>query len=219
MKTVGTMILGFATGCLAIGAAANAGIVGVTGDILLIDAPPSALDGVLADDLHAFAWNEQQDIMLRTDLAVDITSAGLYDSEDDLTPGFLAAGTLVRSHMIHFDTTSPDVDGDYVGTVEFDAPILGVIVTWQLLDASDGSVGSLTTLYFNGQGRGLEDFDTQTADEWVRWEGSSLILSASGGVMPVMDEIRVLTDVPAPGAMALLASAGGLFLLPRRRRV
>lgn len=219
MKFVPVTIVGLAMGLCGLNVTARGGIVGVSGDILLIDAPLSASDGVLADDLHAFAWNEQQGTVLQADLNVDITVAGLYDSEDDLTPGHLSAGTLVRSHVIHFDTSSANVHRDYSGSVEFDAPIIAVIVTWQNLDASDTAVGSVTTTYYKGQGRGLEDFAQQSADEWVRWEGSNLIMSASGGVRPVMDEIRVITEVPAPAAgLGLALSAAGWLLTPRRRR-
>ena len=210
------MVIALSLGSIGLVATANADIVGVGGMVQEISAPADARDGALANNSVVFAWNEQQNVMLDGDLLVDITGPGTYAHEEDLNSGVIKAGTIVSSHMIHFDTIRSS-EAYYRGTISFDGDILGVIVTWENLDGSD-VVGSPTTMYQKGQGRGLENVNANGM-EFVTWEDNNLVLNISGRVQPVFDEIRIITStVPAPGAIGLMATAGGCFLMPRRRR-
>ncbi len=199
--------------------AASAGIVGVGGSVVHIQAPASAEPNALTSTwIHA--WNEKQGVVLEHSLVVNAAQPGTYQYETDLSPAAIMSGTVVNSHYIHFDTPGED-ELILSGWVTFDAPILGVIAAgdnpgWNLLESTD-FLGAPGTLYPGGlKHRGLElpnGIDTFTISQ----DRMTLIIDQFRVVKPG-DHVRVITEtVPAPGAMTL-AGLGGLLALGRRRR-
>lgn len=90
------------------------------------------------DDLHAF--DEDQNILLEKPIRVDIGGER----------GVIAAGTIVASHYVFFDSIS----GVQIGYVDFDAMILGVAVTQMTMGATDFLANTKVT-YLNPELRGL----------------------------------------------------------------
>lgn len=173
---------------------ANAAIIGTSGVAVLIAAPASVVTGALQSDTLVRTFNEKQNIVLASPLAVDITSPGTYDGTGPLTPGTIAAGTTVSSHYLHYDPandTPTSGIGTSNGTVIFDHQIIGVIVLSTNLDNSDSALGAAGTTYpFGDANRGLE---------MVGFEGDSITVGCdtlkinSLFVQGAIDQFRVIT--------------------------
>ncbi len=116
--------------------AAIAAITAVGGMAVQVAPPATVLPGLnMGPAIQAF--DELQNVVLPVDLAVDARGTNpptLLDSEDDVSPGKIPAGTCVSSHYIHYD---PNGAGAATGGVEFDGPILGVAVLPDTLDATN----------------------------------------------------------------------------------
>ncbi len=116
------------------------------------------------DDDNLYAFDEDQNITLIEPIRVDIGSER----------GFIAAGTIVASHYVFFDS----LDGIHYGYVYFDAPILGVAAYQDTMAATDFLANTSVT-YLSLELRGLEQGDYVWIDEddphrlWVYWAGSS----------------------------------------------
>ena len=116
------------------------------------------------DDDNLYAFDEDQNILLVEPIRVDIGGER----------GVIAAGTVVASHYVFFDS----IRGVQIGYVDFDAQILGVAVTQYTMGATDFLANTKVT-YLNPELRGLERGDYAWIDPedpfrlWVYWAGSS----------------------------------------------
>lgn len=116
------------------------------------------------DDDNLYAFDEDQNIMLVEPIRVDIGG----------DRGAIAAGTVVASHYVFFDSLS----GIHYGYVDFDAPILGIAALQASMAATD-FLANTQVNYISTDLRGLEDGDRVWIDEadphrlWVYWAGSS----------------------------------------------
>ncbi len=168
-------------------------------------APPALANFPTLLGPMAQAWDEQQGVQV-AGIFCDMTVNPSNSSGP--TPGFVTG--VVDSHFIHFTHASTFlVSGD----IWFNNPIVGVIFNDGPLNTSDW-LGAGGTLYPTGQGgRG-----TSLAN------GSNIMINGNylhftfNDFSPVVEisQVRVLTQVPAPGAAAL-AGLGGLMVLRRRR--
>lgn len=116
------------------------------------------------DTDHLYAFDEDQNITLVEPIRVDIGAPR----------GAIPAGTVVASHYVFFDSLS----GIHIGTVDFDAPILGVAAYQDTMGATD-FLANTRVNYISTELRGLEEGDQVWIDEdnpnrlWVYWAGSS----------------------------------------------
>ena len=159
----------------------------------IITAPAQAIDdNPGAENDHQQAFNERQNVVLPAAVSID-------------GGGSIAAGTLVDSHMIFLNTpvgTAQTSDFNVVWT--FDFPIIGVMSDpgGNLEAASNSVLGAVGTIYPGAfAARGLEN---NSLDGYTI-SGNSI--SVDMRVTEPGDWIRVVTQVPAPGA-ALLAMMG-----------
>lgn len=207
--------LALVAGLSAVAPSAHASIVGSSAGVSVIAAPADARLNALTSLTVAHAWDEQQDALLPANLRIDAFAPGAYASQASLVNAFIPAGTRVASHYVHFDTPA-GAAASISGSVTFSTPIIGVIVqgdaqlvNW--LDRSDFL--SSGTLYDDALAfRGLE---MDSADSFAI-SPDGLTLSFTFAITEPGDRLRVITEVPAPGAAAALGLAG--LLVTRRRR-
>ncbi len=213
MKT-GALALGVAS-LVAFSGVASGSIVSVGGAASQIAQPADARFNQLTSTSLVYVWNEAQDFALTSGLAANARAAGLYNGFGDLENFQISAEQRVNSHFIHFDSPGSQA-GTARGTVTFDGDILGVICVNESgqrdLDNSD-FLGSPTLFSHGNNNRGLElasagDRFSISAD--LRTIEFNFAISSPG------DYIRVVTQVPAPGSLALIG-AGGLVAARRRR--
>ncbi len=142
---------------------------------------PFAVGADTFDDDNLYAFDEDQNIMLEKPIRVDIGGV----------EGEIAAGTVVASHYVFFDS----LDGVQAGYVDFDAPILGIAAFQDTMAATD-FLANTDVIYISPELRGLEPGDHVWIDQdiperlWVYWAGSS-----------PGDYVRVFTEKSAGALM------------------
>lgn len=186
------------------------GIGGTNGQAVEIAAPLSTVLNANQSNTEARVFAERTNWTLAADLNVNETRPGLYDAESDLLPGVIASGTQINSYYLWADPEGAAARR-YEGSVTFDQPILGVILSRELLNVTD-FLGAPGTAYGDNNARGLE----------LGANADRFSLSISGNVLrfnfntsTATDDIRIIT-VPAPGAAVM--GGLGLMILGRRRR-
>jgi hypothetical protein len=195
--------------CLTLAASsASATIVSTTGGVSLIGAPPSCVPSALAG-VTAYCWDEKQNVPLSL-LADMVNNPG---SSNSPTPGVLAG--VYNSHFLHFEQVLGAVP--VTGTITFNAPIVGVIFRNTNLDNSDGPAGAPGTTYPTGfPFRGLVNAPVS----FVTISGNVLTFDLSTAVsVQAVDQVRIITQTPAPGSAALLGLAGVTCIRRRRQSI
>ena len=195
-----------------------AGITASTGNVFYSPGIPAdlSLNQYESDD-YIYVFNEQQNLTLTGDLSVDIAQPGTYDQDSDLigAGGTIGTGTIVNSYIVHVDPVGdPGSLISYQGSITFSNKILGVIVTTSTLNTTDSVLGISTTSYETGVNRGLEFNNQDKVTLLVSQDGMTMTLKASN----ILDNIRVVEAVPAPGAILLGSIGVGLVGWLRRRR-
>jgi hypothetical protein len=196
--------------CALVGSA-QASFDGSTGQIQLIAPPAGVLfppnpgssacpvaGECLSSDTTMFGFNEQQCVAAPSDLPVDITVPGTYNSTASLTPGTITAGTIVSSQFVQSESVS-NQDGSLVldGTVHTDAPIIGIAVTFHGLNKTD-VLGAPGTAYPTGQsGRGLE-LDNPAQNDFVVEVTDMHTVEIHSHVNLHADQVRIITSCPPP---------------------
>lgn len=207
----------------------NAGIVNFDSNKAVLVSTPADMkykaSPYQSTDGKVRVWNEQQNVSLASDLKVDASAVGTYDSFADLSTSTLAAGTKVDSHYIAYD---PKFVGGVSTTIGFSGKILGVIVTSdRFLDdrllSSDSLAlstvpgSNLPTSHYGFRGLEMRLVDLGPKLDWFKINADNSVTVNLGAAYPG-DGIRVVTQaVPEPTSVAAL-SVGALGLLRRRRR-
>src|SRR5690349_11954064 len=170
--------------------AANASIVAVGGQTVLISPPPSVNFNQLQSDTQQFAFNEQQHVTLSSSLPVDITVPGTYDDDADLTPGSIAAGTVVNSQFVHCDNATQGVHQQIEGFIQTDTDILGIAVLAPALDATD-VLGAPGTQYPTGREQRRLNLDGQNDFVIEKIDARTVIVHCD--TVSHVDQVRVIT--------------------------
>lgn len=156
-----------ATGTFATNAYAELppGITFLGGSMTYLDTPPESVRlGDLTSDFNTWVFAEQQQVTLSRDVRAEITQPGTWfdDADEDASPGDLPygtipAGSVVDSYFFHFDNESYDFNlRGYLGcegqigvegTISFDRPIIGVIITPRNMNRSGRQVALENTDY------------------------------------------------------------------------
>lgn len=183
------------------------------GDILILNPPP---DSVVFNDLEhnttVFMFQERAGYELPSPVDVDISEPGRYTA-GLTTPSTIPAGTEVNCWFLHFDPVLATNTTTLGQVITFSEEILGIICEDATLNASDPVLGYPGTVYSTGQVvRGLENVEDVEFSE----DGHSFLIHYLHATYPG-EEVRIITAVPEPATLSLLA-LGGLALVRRRRR-
>jgi len=185
---------------------ASAAITSVTGSTNWLTTPPVSCVPFALNGPVAFTWDEQQ----------NVTTSGQYCDmvNNPGSSGGAIAGVISGMFDSHF-ISYQDYSGlpPAVGTVTFNAPIVGVIFVGTTLDGTDVQWGAGGTTYPT-----LYPFRGLNFSSSFSILGNTISFNLST-ISPVIEvvQIRVLTaPIPTPGPMALLG-LGGLVACRRRR--
>ncbi len=181
------------------------GLIASEGAVAPIAPPASVELNRLTNNLAMFFFTESTNLALPTSLAVEITVPGRYDSFASLTNsrGTIPKSTPVSSHFVHLDTSyvlDADPDTMLTNRLTFDSPILGIILTPSLLNASDLILGSPETVYPTSDDnywRGLEMDDNADADadaDWITLGQDRKTITISSRVREWADQVRIITS-------------------------
>ncbi|MDX2465499.1 MAG: PEP-CTERM sorting domain-containing protein [Porticoccus sp.] len=164
------------------------------------------------NNANLYAFNEDQNIILPGQITVDILADG--------TPGFLNTNTVVASHYVFFD---PKNAKRQTGFVDFDAPILAILIQTFTLSATDFLMNNNVN-YLSPTLRGLESGDIVGIDDNLDYRLNIDWFAGTPG-----DYIRVLTaqspdagdprppeGIPEPTTLLLLSL--GLIALRLRSK-
>ena len=193
---------------------------------------PRLYQGDLESNTYLSAFDELQNVVLPSDLTVGfMPPVDPPGTLPDDPVGFIAAGTSVSSHLIHFDPVGNWFDKDtkvtLTGWVTFDAPILGVIGGVNQLDNTDSNTSGhpaaniplgLPNVHYGWDGvRGIEIGDYADTIQILASDLHTIYVDFTVADYGI-DQIRVITAVPIPATLMLLASGLAGILAWRRMR-
>ena len=195
---------------------ASANIVGTGGAAVLATPPADITNGLWTSNTEIRAWSERQTTLI-TNLVLDHAATGFINDPSQLVPGTVAAGTAVASYMVRLD---PANGGTHTlsGFVVFDTPILGVLQDRGTLNASDILLGRPGVTYNTNNNRGMELGSASDSDNFQISADRLRIDFYMAVTNSPTDDIRIVTAIPAPGAM-MAAMLGAACLCRRRREV
>ncbi len=217
MNKSAILALGLLSASPLIARPARADLVGVAGVLQAAAPPSSAVKGAAKNDLAAMIFQESSGVAAGDNgLAVDIASPGTYTGGGPAPdPGMIAAGTVLRSYLLHSDPVSPIVR--YRGTVTFGTPVLGVEILTASLLGTDARFGHAGTAYDSDVSRGLEGPSAPATQDFITLSGDRRMIAFDFRTGTSVDDIRVFTAVPEPSSLAL-AGVGLLALATAGRR-
>ncbi len=192
-------------------AASNASITGVSGTTTWLGVNPPNAQAFNLTGPNAYAWDEQQGVNSSA-LLVNIVANGTYTGPSPFTA--VTSGSF-DSHMIHFDPAG--IPSLALGSVTFSGNILAVIFDEKYLTASDGLLGSITTIYDTGnffRSYNSNILNASTLTVTGNTLGFAFVPLAGANRM---FEVRVLTQVPVPGTISI-AGFACLAVMRRARR-
>lgn len=197
MPATATIISGTVTGGTAF--AAGGGFVKLTPPLSNPFGPPNSVGNNTFQSANLYGFDEDQNIPISSALTVDVGTAP-------------ASGTVVASHYIFFD---PGPSQTIVGTVNFDADVIGIMTSTATLAASDFLANTGVT-YLNPGLRGLEAGDSVTISgtRQIRFATQA---SSPGDYVRVLTQFSPIAGTPEPNG-ALLLGTGLIALAAALRR-
>jgi len=184
----------------------SAAIVTVSGQTTQISPPLNCTINQLTGP-NAFAWDELQSVPV-SGLPCDETQ----NPGGSAAPTFGVLSGTYDSHFLHFQGIPVN---NASGSITFNGNIVGVVWNHNFLNISDGQAGWPGTVYPTGYPfRGLLAPGPST----IIVNANVLTFNFTNSFTPNdIVQVRIVTQVPAPGAGALLAGAGVLGLRRTRR--
>ena len=184
----------------------------------VIPAPPSVEPGSVASDMFAFAFDEQQNVVLPTPVHAAITQPGTYICcGADFTGGNVPAGLDVDSYLLFADPLTGSGGNPwtlFTGSISFSAgeEVVGIIIGYSELSKTNALLGAPGTVYNPDDDiyAALQNHDAVTLAYNPATNEDTVSFKLY--VTPNHDnEIRILTAIPEPGVFFLIG--GGLLLI------
>ncbi len=198
---------------VSLGFDAQARVIATGGAAVVVAPPAVSAPNVFQSNTEIRVWEEKQNYVTTIAIPFNIDGTpGTYDNPASVatTGGTLSAGSLVDSHMIHFDQVGSGTT-TLTGSVEFEDPIIAVFVLCDELDTGDGDIGTPTTAYTKCP----PTANFRPVDWLTTGDNEQIIISADQRSIDVtlrtsnvMDQVRVVTSA---GVAAPVPSMGPLF--------
>ena len=166
-------------------------IVRTSGAVVEIGIPPRSVvhhAWESSTEIHAFC--EAENVVLAKDVAVNISTPDIYNDVAYLTPATIPAGTAVSSHLLHLDPVDTQRQALLIGSVTFNADILGVIVLNDDMDRSTETLGAPGIVYPIGE---LPKLTLDPQADVVEMASDRRTLIVQLDTRDTMDQIRVIT--------------------------
>ena len=194
-------------------------IILFSGEVSVLPTPPTSLFPPLESNSTILGFAEQQGVVVPS-LTVAISTPGVWICCSGLPGGTIDAGTTVNSYLLYASPSS-DLNGtytDFTGSISFSPgeKIVGIILEYQQLNATDGLLGAPGTTYppLSDTTAGLEK-----GDEVIIGPNAESVYVNLHIVAGNIDMIRILTTTPEPADFVLLGSGLiALALFGRRLR-
>lgn len=139
------------TGLLSDAIECRAAVIGTSGAVSVISAPPSVADDDLESDTQVFAFPERQDTSLSHFIVLSISVPGSTPAsplDDHFSFYGIPAGTVASSYFLHCNSVdSPSPPKEFTGSITFDRDILGLIIYQSDLNSSASYLGLTGTTY------------------------------------------------------------------------
>lgn len=138
-----------------------------------------------------FAVANEEQVVLDSDLDVDIASPGNFTNESQLSGGTVASGTEVSSYIAHFDSVGQSLTTKYAGlTFSQGLEVVGLIVEDSTLDQTDSLVGTDRITYPSADATDTRGLELQNDDVIFGADNRSVWIhaEAQNGV----DQVRIL---------------------------
>jgi hypothetical protein len=172
---------------------ASFGVEAIEGDLRVSNPTERGRPGTVVDKEHLLLFPEKESIVLPEGFLLSVDTPGEYANRDKTrrikktVP--LKTQQIVDSYLLQFN---PGMSGEesvsrrFTGSLRFDRPIVGLLLSNQLLDATDSLLGLPESDFTGIFRRGINDTDTIFLDE------DRYSLKVSFSTHNGVDQIRVL---------------------------
>ena len=180
----------------------TSGVLQATGLMKFVSPGPDFVPGKYEDSSHILVFLERSQVLLESDLEVNVTEPGQYIRPRRRDKQPIAAGQVIRSYLLQLNPIGEfgrkEADGARViGQITFDRPILGLIGGAKLLTRTDELLGHPLGNYGN-TGRGIEptrpDGPLDSGRDNVTLSGDRRTLSLDLSASSAVDQIRVVVS-------------------------
>lgn len=181
----------------------TSGVMQATGLMKFVSPGPEFVPGRYEDSERILVFSERFEVMLETDLSVDLIEPGQYRRIHRTGQELISAGQRVNSYLLQLDPVgrlARDAPNKprAIGQITFDKPIIGLIGGTKKLRETDDQLGHLRGDYGNLR-RGIEPpKSADSADsgrDVVILSGDRRTLSLDLSAGTAVDQIRVIVRV------------------------
>ncbi|MEM7143532.1 MAG: FecR domain-containing protein [Verrucomicrobiota bacterium] len=169
------------------------GIDAIEGDLRIAAPGERQNPGTVVDDNHLLLFPENESIVLPAGFPLSTTEPGIFNNEQkprlakqEVT---LSAPVTVDSHLLQFNPGANDTGKQtrrFKGHLRFDRPVVGLLLSKNLLDASDELLALPSTNFENLFRRGINKGDQ------IELAPDRRTLHLSLDIQDGIDQIRVL---------------------------
>ncbi len=200
------------------GIPSRASIVSITGNwITQLTGAQDFSENGLKSSTEIYLEQEQESFVLNTNLHLDVTEPGSYDSNNfAFSTTNLPTGSIVDCYLLHAQPDASNIhETQRITTITFDREIIGVILDLSSLSNSDSIVGNSANIYDPAPNARYfsvtEPTDAFTlSDDHLSFSIDAIHVGLSYG-----DQVRVIT-VPEPAAISLILLFSSSLLIINR---